>query len=786
MIWNYLKLTWRNLYKNKAFSVINIVGLAIGMASAMLILLWIQNEVSYDQFHEKKDRIYEAWNRSEFSGKLQSWNTTPKVLARTLEKDFPEVEMAVRADWQRSVLAVVGEKRLKIKGNIVDSMFLNMFSFPLVKGNIDQALKAPYSIVVTETLAKKLFGEDEPMGKNILIDNKDNFTVTGVIKDLPNNTRFKFEALVPWAYLRKLGEDDQNWGNNSTRTYVLLKQNASVQSINQKLKTFKKRYDPDEPNWQMFLYPSSRWRLYSSFEKEVETGGLIEFVRMFAIIAAFILLIACINFMNLSTARSEKRAKEVGIRKVVGANRQSLISQFLGESIVIAIISGLVALLIVQLSLPAFNTLTDKQLTIESQNPVFWLLFAGFILLTGIIAGSYPAFYLSSFMPVKVLKGTFQKTKALVTPRKILVTLQFTFAIVLIICTIIVKEQIDHARNRDTGYVKNNLLYHFLTGDIEKNYPLIKNELLSSGAVTSVTKTSAPITEGWSDSWGFQWEGKDPNDKTDFDRYCADEGLIKTTGLQMLKGRDFDLRSYPTDSTGMIINESAAKVMGFKDPIGKIVKDNGIDWHIVGVIKDFILQSPYNPTKPMIIEGAKGWFNVVHFKLNEKNATARNIDKIEAILKKYNPSNPVELNFVDEQYEAKFKSEQRTGTLAALFAGLTIFISCLGLFGLAAYMAETRTKEIGVRKVLGASVTGIATLLSKEFIKLVLVSFVIAAPIAWFAMHQWLAKYPYRVSIQWWIFLVTVIIAIGIAIITVSFHAVRAAMSNPVKSLRTE
>lgn len=786
MIWNYLKLTWRNLYKNKAFSVINIVGLAIGMASAMLILLWIQNEVSYDQFHEKKDRIYEAWNRAEFSGKLQSWNTTPKVLARTLEKDFPEVEMAVRADWQRSVLAVVGEKRLKIKGNIVDSMFLHMFSFPLVKGNIDNALKAPYGIVVTETLAKKLFGEEEPMGKNILIDNRDNFTVTGVIKDLPNNTRFKFEALVPWAYLRKLGEDDENWGNNSTRTYVLLKQNASAQAINQRLKTFKKRYDADEPNWQMFLYPSSRWRLYSSFEKEVETGGLIEFVRMFAIIAAFILLIACINFMNLSTARSEKRAKEVGIRKVVGANRQSLISQFLGESIVIAIISGLVALLIVQLSLPAYNALTDKQLTIESQNPVFWLLFSGFILMTGIIAGSYPAFYLSSFMPVKVLKGTFQKTKALVTPRKILVTLQFTFAIVLIICTIIVKEQIDHARNRDTGYVKNNLLYHFLTGNIEKNYPLIKNELLSSGAVTSVTKTSAPITEGWSNSWGFQWEGKDPNDKTDFDRYCADEGLIKTTGLQMLKGRDFDLRAYPTDSTGMIINESAAKVMGFKDPIGKIVKDNGIDWHVVGVIKDFILQSPYNPTKPMIIEGAKGWFNVVHFKLNEKNATASNIDKIKAILKKYNPSNPVELNFVDEQYEAKFKSEQRTGTLAALFAGLTIFISCLGLFGLAAYMAETRTKEIGVRKVLGASVAGIATLLSKEFIKLVLVSFVIAAPIAWFTMHQWLAKYPYRVSIQWWIFLVTVIIAIGIAIITVSFHAVRAAMSNPVKSLRTE
>ncbi|MBG9377550.1 ABC transporter permease [Panacibacter sp. DH6] len=787
MFKNFFKVAYRNLFRNKGFTFINIAGLAVGMASAMLILLWIHNEVTYDQFHEKKDRIYEAWNRAEFSGELQCWNTTPKVLARTLEKDLPEVEQAVRVDWQNSHLFSVGEKRLTVEGNIVDSNFLQVFTFPLVKGNLKTCLTDPHSIVLTEKLAKKVFGNEDPMGKVIRIDNKDNYTVTAIAKDLPSNTRFGFEYLLPWAFKRAQGEDDPYWGNNSTRTYVLLKPNASEASANAKMKVLKPKYDKDEPKWEMFIYPISKWRLYSSFTNGKEDGGgMIQVVRWFGIIAGFILLIACINFMNLSTARSEKRAKEVGIRKVVGAKKISLISQFIGESVLLAFGAAVLAIVIVQLCLDGFNTLTDNRLEIEYSNINFWFSALLFIIFTGFLAGSYPAFFLSSFQPVKVLKGTFKKANALVTPRKVLVVLQFTFAIILIICTLIVKQQIDYAQSRETGYNRNNLVYHIFTGDIDKNYLLIKNELLSSGIATAVTKTSAPITQSWSDGWGQEWEGKDPNDKTDFYRFNADEGLGKTAGLTFVNGRDFDLRQFPTDSTGMIINESALKVMKFKDPIGKIVKDNGQDWHIVGVIKDFILTNPYEPTRPMLIAGAKAWFQTMLIKFNSNNSTAANLKKAETIFKKYNPEYPFEYKFVDEEYARKFENEKRQGTMAAIFAGLTIFISCLGLFGLATYMAENRIKEIGVRKVLGASVTSITTLLSKDFLILVLISFVIAAPVAWWAMNSWLQSYNYRVPIAWWIFVITLLLSVFIAIATVSYQAIKAAIANPVKSLRTE
>jgi ABC-type antimicrobial peptide transport system permease subunit len=787
MIKNFLKIAFRNLWKNKGFSLLNITGLSIGMASAILILVWIQNEVSYDQFHANKDRIYEAWNRAEFSGKLNCWNTTPKILGRTMEKDLPEVERAVRVDWGVNYLFSIGDKRLTVNGRTVDSGFLQMFSFPLLKGNPTTVLNDMHSIVLTETLAKKLFNGDNAMGKVIKIDNRDNFTVTGILKDLPNNTRFQFEYLIPWSYRHYRGDDDSSWGNNSTRTYVMLKQNATLASVAPKVKVFKQKYDKDEPKWEMFLYPLSRWRLYSSFTNGVEDGsGRIEFVRLFGIIAAFILLIACINFMNLSTARSERRAKEVGIRKVVGAQKASLITQFLGESVMLSLIAGIIAIALVQLTLPAFNELIREKVAVRYGSAGTWIAGLGFVLFTGILAGSYPAFFLSSFQPVKVLKGTFRKAHALVTPRKVLVVLQFTFAIILIICTFIVKQQINYAQNRETGYNKNNLIYHLFTGDIEKNFLLIKNELLTSGVAASVTKTSAPMTQSWSDGWGQEWEGKDPNDKTDFFRYNEDEGLAKTAGLQFVMGRDFDLRQYPTDSFGMIINESALKVMKFKKPLGQIVKDNGESWHIVGVIKDFILTNPYENTRPMLIAGAKSWFQTILIKLNGTVPTEKNLQKAEAIFKKYNSQYPFEYKFIDEEYARKFADERRIGTLAALFAGLTIFISCLGLFGLATYMAENRTKEIGVRRVLGASVTGVATLLSKDFLKLVTISFILASPIAWWAMYAWLQDYTYRVSIQWWVFALAGLLSILIAIITVSYQAIRAAVANPVKSLRSE
>jgi ABC-type antimicrobial peptide transport system permease subunit len=787
MIKNYLKVAFRNLWKNKGFSFINIIGLSVGMASAILILLWIQSEVSYDGFHAKRDRIYEAWNRAVFSGELHCWNTTPRALAGAMKKDFPEVEHAVRVDWNNRRLFSVGDKRLMAEGNVVDSIFLQVFTFPLLEGDPSTALNDVHSILLTKSLAISLFGKEEAMGKIVRLDNKENYTVTGILKDLPTDTRFNFQYLLPWAVNRRDGNDDREWGNNSVRTYVLLKENATLASVAPKMQVIKQRYDSTESHWEMFLYPMSRWRLYSSFKGRVEDGGRIEFVRLFGIIAGFVLLIACINFMNLSTARSEKRAKEVGIRKVVGAPRSTLILQFIGESVLLSLLAAIVAIVIVQLSLYGFNQLTDKHLFIPYSNGWFWLSGVAFILFTGLLAGSYPAFFLSSFQPVKVLKGTFKAANALITPRKVLVVLQFTFAITLIICTIIVKQQIDYAQERDTGYEKANLVYHFLDGDVGKNYELIRQELLSSGVATSICKTSSPLTTSYSDTWGFVWQGKDPNDKTDFDRFCVDQDLVATTGVKLEEGRDFDLRQYPTDSTAMLLNESAVKAMHLKSPIGQIITNDTTHYHIVGVIKDFILQSPYEPVTPMVIQGAaSGFFNCIQIRLNNHHSTEANLKKAEAIFKRYNPEYPFEYHFVDEDYSRKFDDEKRTGTLAGLFAGLTIFISCLGLFGLATYMAENRVKEIGVRKVLGASVAGITTLLSRDFLQLVMVSFLLAAPLAWWGMYTWLRNYPYRVDIQWWVFAMAGILSAGIAILTVSYQAIRAAMANPSKSLRSE
>jgi ABC-type lipoprotein release transport system permease subunit len=586
--------------------------------------------------------------------------------------------------------------------------------------------------------------------------------------------------------MRQVGSDDTYWGNNSTRNYVLLKPNTSVASLDPKLKSLRKKYDPDDPEAEMFMYPMERWRLYSRFENGKESGGMIEFVRLFAIIAAFILLIACINFMNLSTARSEKRAKEVGIRKVAGAQKKSLVAQFLGESILVALIAGMIGLALVELVLPAFGRLTNRVLHIQYSDAGNWGMYFAFILFTGLVAGSYPAFFLSSFQPIRVLKGAVLKVNSGVTPRKVLVILQFTFAIILTIGTIIIRQQIKYAQERQTGYNKDNLVYHFLTGDLDKNYMLVKNELLSKGIATSVTKTSAPMTEGWSNSWGFQWAGKQEGDKRLFDRFCADDKLAATAGLQIIQGRDLDLGQFPTDSQAILLNESAVKAMGFKDPIGQIIKDDDRSWHVVGVFRDFILQSPYRKTEPMVVEGASGWFNVMHIKLNGARGTADNLKQMETVFRTFNPSFPFDAKFVDNEYARKFENEQRTGKLVSVFTILTILISCLGLFGLATYMAEARIKEIGVRKVLGASVSGITALLSKDFLKLVGIALLIAIPVAWWAMHAWLEKFEYRVEIQWWYFALAGVSAILIALFTVSYQALKAGLSNPVKSLRSE
>ena len=788
MLKNYFKVAFRNLLRNKAFSFINISGLAIGMASAILILLWIQNEMSHDRFHAKGDRIYVMNNRDHFSGKLWAWNTTPKILGPTLKADYPDVEDVARIN-NCNFLFTVGDKHLNIQGVFTDSGFLNIFSFPLLQGNANKALSENYHIVLTEKLAKKLFGNENAMGKTILIDSNANFTVSGVLKDLPNNTAFKFEYLLPWSYKKTIGSDDAFWSNNSIKNFVLLKPGVSQAAFDAKVKdiTINHTKDGDNATTEVFTQPFEDMWLYSKSENGQYVGGRIERVKIFSIIAAFILLIACINFMNLSTARSEKRAKEVGIRKVVGAQKVFLVAQFIGESILLAFLAGILAIIIVWLALPGFDKLVQKELFLDFGNPLLWLFALAFIVFTGFVAGSYPAFFLSSFQPVKVLKGTFKSHNAVISPRKVLVVLQFTFAIALIICTIIIEHQIKYAEDRDSGYVKDRLAYVPIEGDIDKHYDLIKHELLSRGAAIAVTKSMSPISTRYSDGWGWKWEGSTKADeKTDFVRMASEADFIKTMGVKLIAGRDIDIKNFPADSTAMLLNETSVKAMRFANPIGQIIQADGNKWTVVGVIKDFIYESPYDKINPLAVMGPASWFNTVHFKLNPTNTTEKDLDIAKDVFKEYNPQYPFNYKFIDEDYAAKFGEEKRTGTLAALFAGLTIFISCLGLFGLAAYMAQNRIKEIGVRKVLGASVTNITTLLSKDFLKLVIISFLVAAPIAFWAMDKWLQSYTYRISIEWWVFALAGIASVVIAILTVSYQAIRAAIANPVKNLRTE
>ena len=790
MFKNYLKSSFRNLSRNKAFSAINILGLTAGMASAILILLWINDEVGYDRFYTNTSRMYMMFSRDKFDGKLQAWNSTSKPLAPALKKDYPEVEDAVRFN-NITFLVSAGEKHLNLRGAFADSGFLSMFDFPLLKGNPKKCLTNNYSIVLTEKLAKKLFGNEDAMGKQVLIDTAENFTVTGVVKDLPLNTRFNFEYILPWTFLTKLGWDDQFWENNSVSTYVLLKQGAAQTHFDASVKNIVINHPTSGqvPTSEVFTQPLNRLYLYSKSENGKLVGGRIEIVRLFAIIAALILIIACINFMNLSTARSEKRAKEVGIRKVVGAQKSRLIVQFIGESIMLASIAGILAVIIVVISLPAFNQLTGKELHVDFEKPFYWLFAVSFILVTGIIAGSYPAFYLSSYKPARVLKGAFKAVNALVTPRKVLVVVQFSVAIALIISTIIVKRQILYAQERNSGYERNNLIYTFNQGDVNKHYDLIKHDLLASGAVMAVTKSANPITKAWSDGWGFSWEGSTEADrKINFLRLGTDADFVKTMGANLVEGRDIDVYNYRTDSTAVLLNETAVRTMRLKSPVGKIIKDDDgkFEWHVVGVVKDFILESPFEKISPMLIMGPFGWFHVIHLKLNPANTASANLARVEQVFKKYNPQYPFEYVFADESYANKFKEEQRVGMLAALFAGLAIFISCLGLFGLATCMAENRIKEIGVRKVMGASVASIAALLTKDFIKLVIISFVVASPVAWWSMNKWLETYTYRINTEWWVFAGAGVLSAAIAIITVSYQAIKAATANPVKSLRTE
>jgi len=783
MVENYGKTIRRNFLRSKTFSFVNITGLAVGMASALLILLWIRHEMSYDLFHEKKDRIYAAFNRATINGTVACWPNTPIPMGPALQKDYSQVEEAVRTNWVGAFVLSNGDKHLETQGLVTDPNFFNVFSFPLAEGDIRTALLEPHSIVLTETMARKLFGETNVLGRTMKVDSTANFTITGVAKDLPNNTQFRWEYLVPWSYMKDVHWENSDWANNSIMTYVLLRPGVSEQQANRLLEHVITSHAPGVKN-DIFLHPLRKWRLYSGFENGRNSGGEIEIIRMFGIIAGFILLIACINYMNLSTARSEKRAREVGIRKVVGAGKGSLVLRFIGESVMMAIVAAMIALLIVYPVLPYFNRLVEQHLIIPYGDKNFWLDLAGFVLLTGLLAGSYPAFYLSGFKPIQVLKGSFKVVSALVTPRKVLVVVQFTTAIAFIICTLVVFQQLQYVQNRDAGFDKKDLSFVYIKGDIARHYPLIRSELLSKGLVSSITRTNSPVTDIWYRDDTYEWKGKDPKARNVFARYTTDGDFSRTMGLKMLEGRDIDVEVYPTDTGALVLNEAAVRQMGLVHPVGQTVKNSEGSWHIVGVVRDFVPGSPFSIVPPVVIEGPRNWLGTMTFRL--KNNRAEDMEKISAIFRKYNPNYPFELNAVGKSYALGFEGEQHLGVMAAFFAGLSIFISCLGLFALAAYMAENRVKEIGIRKVLGASVPALTTLLTREFLALVSISFVIASPLAGWAMHSWLKDYDYHTSISPWIFVFTAGISYVIAMGTVSYQSLQAALASPAKSLRVE
>lgn len=782
MIRNYLLTALRNLWRSKAFSGLNLTGLAVGMASATLILLVIRNEVTFDDFHHNKATLYQVWNRDIVNGSLLCWDGTPHPLGPDLVHEYPAIDKMSRVD-DRWIVTVAGNRKMSSHMNVVDTSFLSMFTFPMITGNPATALQDPDAMVVTQSMAKKLFGDKDPMNQSVLIEHH-RYKVTGVLKDLPTNSTLDFEFLLPWSFELINYSEANDWSANIIKTYVQVKPGADETALDQEIKRTTIRHS--HCTSEVFLHPMSKWHLYSDFLNGKPAGGRITTITLLAIIAVFILLVACINFMNLSTARSERRAKEVGIRKVSGAHRSMLISQFLGESLLMAALSAILALVLVHFSLAAFDTLINIPLTVPYSNPWFWGCAAGFTLITGILAGSYPAFFLSAFRPVSVLKGSFKKAHAAFNPRKILVVVQFSFAILLIICTLIVVKQMQYAQNRSAGYDRGALLYHWTTGDLNKNFAALKHDLLASGVATEVCRSNTPLTQAYNNTMALDWPGKRPHDNTIIDRLSEDQDLVKTAGLQLVAGRDMDLSRYPTDSTAILINESAVKTMGFKDPIGQRIGDDTL-FHVVGVVKNFIANSPYDPVAPMVIEGIKGsYFNVVNIRLSGDRSMAATLDKLREIFARYNPEFPFEYHFVREDYDRKFRDTRQIATLSGLFAGLTIFISCLGLFGLAAYMAEARIKEIGVRKVLGASVFSITTLLTREFLGLVILSLLIASPIAWFVMNAWLQGYSYRISIDPWVFLLSGGLAILISILTVGGQAIAAAHANPARSLRPQ
>lgn len=795
MLKNYLNIAWRNMLRNKIYSAINIIGLAVGMVVAMLIGFWIWDELSYNTSHKNYDRIAKVMMNQTFGDEIATQSAIPMPLGPYLRNTYGSYfNKVVMSSWNEDHVLAVGTNQYTKKGSFMEPAAPELLSLDVRKGN-RQGLTDLHSIMLSSSVAAVLFPGTDPMGKTVRIDNKMDVVVTGVYEDIAYNSTFNELAFIaPWdLYVQSsegLMDSKTNWDSNSFQIYTELNPHVAVEQASEKIKNAV--FDNNNSNAKpvIFLHPMRKWNLYATFRNGQNTGGRIQFVWMFGIIGVFVLILACINFMNLSTARSEKRAKEVGIRKAMGSARGLLIRQFLSESFMMVFISFVLALLIAIFSMHWFNGLADKKMSIPWGNPFFWCCCLAFIFITGLLAGSYPAFYLSSFQPVKVLKGTYLAARFAAIPRKIMVVLQFTVSITLTIGSIIIFQQIRYAKDRPIGYSRDRLIW-LPTSDLLANYDAMRSELIGTGAVENMTQSSSPTTGVWIIESGFSWPGKDPDLQVNFGSVACDYEFGKTIGWKVVEGRDFS-RQFATDSTALIINESAARYMGLKHPVGERIRWRKEYHTIIGMVKDLVMDSPFDPVKPTIfnlnLEDANAIYrvNFVTIKIAGSSSMQNALSKIEEVFKKYDPDSPFEYKFNDQEYAQKFRTEERIGKLAALFASLAIFISCLGISGLASFIAEQRTKEIGVRKILGATVLSVWKLLSADFVRLVLIAFLISAPVAYLLMKNWLEKYEYRTDIAWWVFIASGMAAMFITLLSVSYQAIKAASVNPMKTLRSE
>ncbi len=793
MLKNFFKTTIRNLVRDKAHSFINIAGLSVGMAVAMLIWLWIWDELSFNKEFPHYERIAKVMQHMTINGETGTQSALAYVMGDALRKnyggDFKHITMS---SWTNDHILAAGDKKITKSGSYIEPEVTDMLSLKMLRGS-RSALRDYRSVILSSSTAQALFGSADPMGRQIKIDNKFDVKVTGVYEDIPYRSSFgNVTFIAPWQlYIDNnfwLQKYTHPWSNNSFQAFVQIGDNTTMERVSARIRDLKKKSTKEDAslNPTIFLQPMRKWHLYDNFKNGVNVGGRIEFVWLFGTIGFFVLLLACINFMNLSTARSEKRAREVGIRKTMGSLRGQLVRMFYFESLFAVLVALAGTLLLVTLALPYFNEVADKRMYIKWTNPFFWMTVLVFCLITSLIAGSYPALYLSSFRPVKVLKGSFRVGRLASLPRRVLVVLQFSVSIVLIISTIILYKQIQFAKDRPAGYDRTgSLIVPVVTEEIHKHFDAVRTELINAGAVSEIAESSSAVTSVDEYDSGLEWPGVDHVSQEAFGVVWVSPEYGKTVGWKIKEGNDF-VRTMIRDSNSIILNESAVQFMKLKDPVGKIIRWNDRSYQVRGVVGDMVMESPYSPVFRTVFILDAGAQPVIDLRIHPAMGTGEALGKIEAVFKKYNPAQPFSCKFTDVEYSWKFVDEERIGKLSGAFALLAIFISCLGLFGMASFMAEQRTKEIGVRKVLGASVWHLWRLLSRDFVTLVGISLLIGIPVAWYFMSSWLMRYSYRTSMPWWIFVLPGAGAILITLLTVSYQSITAALANPVKSIRTE